>query len=186
MACCVCDVVMNHESPRNASATRGWTSQPRHSVGGSVVRLLSNPRALRHDNNTPWDLSATRSTQLSHVSWFSCTARVFCARSRPPSACLCFCWPLIHPDPPTAPPPTPPCRSPAQREWWMGVCVRVRFVAVCCYSFVSIRQVVCRSAGGHGRGSNVRRAHGLKFRFESTCQPPSPRRPTPSPADLAV
>ena len=58
MACCVCDVGMNHESPRNASASRGRTSQPRHSVGGSFVRLLSNPRALRHDNNTPWDLSA--------------------------------------------------------------------------------------------------------------------------------
>ena len=68
VACCVCDVGMNHESPRNASASRGRTSQPRHSVGGSFVCLLSNPRALRHDNNTPWDLSATRSTQLSRVS----------------------------------------------------------------------------------------------------------------------
>ena len=84
------------------------------------------PSARRH----PMELvSSPFNSNAPHVV-FSCTACVFCAPSRSPSACLCFCWPLIHPEPPTATTPTPPRRGPAQREWWMGVCVRVRFVAV--------------------------------------------------------
>ena len=67
---CVLNVGMKHESPRTASAKSRLPATAALRRAGLLFAFLDlSPRALRHED-TPWNSSAARSTQMSRVSYF--------------------------------------------------------------------------------------------------------------------
>ena len=65
---CVRNVGMNHESPRTASANSRLPATAALRRAGLLFAFLDlSPRARRHED-TPWNSSAARSTQMSRVS----------------------------------------------------------------------------------------------------------------------
>ena len=67
---CVRNVGMNHESPRTASANSRLPATAALRRAGLLFAFLDlSPRALRHED-TPWNSSAARSTQMPRMSCF--------------------------------------------------------------------------------------------------------------------